>query len=342
MSIKSERKKRRIPVLCLIFILTAVLIHAVITPICSIVGTIVTNISYAIYLKTTFFMGSAPVFVLLVRTFVIIFSNNLNASFFSLLFLLIIAIMLLFKLKGGFVAIPAFLASLLTAISGTVSILYHVLIYAFSGLGNPLQNLLDQMITSIYDPSYILYWICLLLQLIIPIFWFMLGLSAIISIFSRNAKKKTFKILFGVPTVLFGILSGGVFVTAASTNILSALQELIHNIIALTVKSIALSEYHYVTFIFSGFTNSFFAPIFIFANILGLASIILLAVYLVNPYKRRKKQPADAAYTEEEISSITDTQAECAEGDIEADSATSTEAAESSENDTEATENTVS
>jgi hypothetical protein len=89
--------------------------------------------------------------------------------------------------------------------------------------------------------------------------------------------------------VILGVVSGGMFATSVLGQILISLGKIIRIILPLFIQGVESFDGSRLIFIFTGLTHCFFAPIFILASILGLAGIILLAVYLVNPYKRKKK-----------------------------------------------------
>ena len=283
MKTDSDRKNRTVPFWCIALFLTSVLIPMIIAPVYSIVERVAYYIPYVI-------RRGYSIPELLPRILESILRNNPNVSFFSLLFILIIAVMLIFKMKGGFVAIPAFLAYFFTSISGIIRVLYQLQIYASWDPDNrPLRFIFSELLSpqNSYCLSNLLYFIRIFLQLLIPIFWFVLGLAAIVSIFSRNAKKKAFKPLFDVFTLFLGVWSGGIFITTILTNvlfILSVLNDIIYDIIHSSITIWNISD----------FTHFFFTPILIFASTLGLAGIILLAIYLVNPYEREKKLTAEA------------------------------------------------
>ena len=116
----------------------------------------------------------------------------------------------------------------------------------------------------------------------------MLGLCGVFSPIYHKTEKKLFKVL----ALASGIASSGIFVTSLLCNVGWLIKEILSYLCAgLVVRiyglEILLMARHALPLFVLIATIA--TPIFILANLLGACGMILLAFYLVNPYKKGKK-----------------------------------------------------
>ena len=277
MKIDSDRKNRRVPILSLILLLTS----AVLSLVCKILqltaGSLIQGIIVAKEINLLY--GSTWTYVLTFTASNLI-SNLLSVTAVSsFTIFIIIAIMQILKAKGGAFAGTSFLAFVITSVKCLIG-----LVCSFMTL------LLPVAIQSLaYSPSTLISWITKLLGLVIPWCWLALGIACLFSILFHKAKKKGTKIFACVMTVLFGIGGCSMFIVKICNNILAVISDVIQNVLAFTVKTIAMDPYSWITYHPSYFIGTIFGIILIFINVLGLAGMILLVKYLLNPYKKGKK-----------------------------------------------------
>ena len=246
------RKNRRIPVLCMFFLLLSTLTSAI--------GSLSSFVFPAIW-KLKELQGKFSI-TDLIRTVATALANN--AVTISAIFFLLIVLVLLFKPKGWAISIPAFLSSIFMLSIGIV-VAATSLTLLISLINGSIPNGESDTI-----PSAIIDIIICLLPASISFSWAALGFAGISSIILHKTAKKAIRYSFGALTVAFGIISSGMFVISSLGNVLAAIKEII-----------AFAFYDSI-----GFTACTFAPVFIFANLLGFIGIILLTVYIIKPYKK--------------------------------------------------------
>ena len=194
------RKNRRIPVLCMFFLLLSTLTSAIGNSISSVIPS----------LWKLFENG----FDGLLRDPVISFSFNIVS--FSEIFIYLTVFILLFKPKGWVISIPAFLASGFMIFVSVISAI--VAVGSFAELVSGAAH---------YWPFSAVDIIIYLLPISISLSWASLGLAGISSIILHKTAKKAIRYSFGALTVAFGIISSGMFVVSGVGNVLAAIKEII-------------------------------------------------------------------------------------------------------------------
>lgn len=243
------RKNRRVPVLCMFFLLLSM--------IASTIGTI----SYSVIPAIWKLIEKDYVFLDLIKTVTSALAHN--AVTISAFFFVLIVLLLAFKPKGWAISILAFLASVFMFVVGIIVAISSVTLII--GLINGTISGTERIIITVID--IIIY----LLPISISFSWSALALAGISSSILHKTAKKAIRYSFGALTVAFGIISSGMFLLSSFGNILAAIKEIINILIFKHNDS---------------FTASMLAPMFIFANILGFIGIILLTVYFIKPYKK--------------------------------------------------------
>ena len=194
------RKNRRIPILCMLFLLLSTIMSAIGNSISSVIPS----------LWKLFENG----FDGLLRDPVISFSFNIVS--FSEIFLYLTVFILLFKPKGWVISIPAFLASgFMTFVS---------VIFAIVSVGSFAELVSG---AALYWPFSAVDIIVYLLPISISLSWASLGLAGISSIILHKTAKKAIRYSFAALTVAFGIISSGMFVVSGVGNVLAAIKEII-------------------------------------------------------------------------------------------------------------------
>ena len=286
MKTDSDRKNRRVPILSLILLLTS----AVLTLVCKILqltaGSLIHGIITAKEMNLLY--GSTWMYVLTFTASNLIYTLLSVTAVSSFTIFIIIAIMQILKAKGGAFAGTSFLAFVITSVKCLIGVVWSCLTLLLPG-ATVKDSLAGNLQLLVYSPSTLISWITRLLGLVIPLCWLALGIACLFSILFHKAKKKGTKIFACVMTVLFGIGGCSMFIVKICNNILAVISDVIQNVLAFTVKTIAMDPYSWITYHPSYFIGTIFGFIFVFANILGFAGMILLVKYLLNPYKKGKK-----------------------------------------------------
>ena len=293
MSIKTDRKNRRVPILSLILLIASVVIHVLSTPVYGIAKGIIE----AYGMKDVFAFGSmTPAATATSIIMNLIFAPLLNPVSCIWLFLGIITLMLLFKARGVFLAIPSFLASVYSFIVGilaTVYMLYVVFCGYLLQIPKGIEHFIDSFKRYIAamaaEPSQLVTWIYVLMPFAISLCCLSLALSCIFGGIKQKAKRKGAKIALSVAIISFDVLGACMFIKSSLANLMFSAAEIIQQIIYFTDGVVAIDNGWILTYYNSYFITTIFGFIFVFANILGFAGMILLVKYLLNPYKKGKK-----------------------------------------------------
>ena len=283
----SDRKNRRVPILSLMLLLTS----AVLTLVCKIlqfiVGALISGVMIA---REMNYADSIYIwkYILANTATRLIYTLLPVAAGSSFIIFIIIAVMQVRKAKGGAFAGTSFLAFVITSVKCMIGIVWSCLILLLPGT-TVKDSLAINLQLLVYSPSTLISWIMKLLGLVIPLCWLALGIACLFSILFHKAKKKGTKIFACVMTVLFGIGGCSMFIVKIFNNLLNIISDVISNVLAFTVKTIAMDSNSRIFYNPSFFTGTIFGFIFVFANILGFVGMILLITYLLNPYKKGKK-----------------------------------------------------
>ena len=282
----SDRKNRRVPILSLILLL----ISAVLSLVCKILqltaGSLIRGIIFAEDMNLLH--SSTWTYILTFTASNLISTLVSVTAVSSFTIFIIIAILQILKAKGGAFAGTSFLAFVITSVKCLIGVVWSCLILLLPGT-TVKDSLAGNLQLLVYSPSTLISWIMKLLGLVIPLCWLALGIACLFSILFHKAKKKGTKIFACVMTVLFGIGGCSMFIVKICNNILGVISDVIQNVLAFTVKTIAMDSNSWITYLPSYFIGTIFGIILIFTNALGLAGMILLVKYLLNPYKKGKK-----------------------------------------------------
>ena len=281
MSIKTDRKNRRVPILSLLFIL----ISTVLTFVCSILQTQIISVVqtvrnilglieiyryYGSYLPVTFIILN---YVLPIVYAFLSFLFSWVLPLLSAAAFIAILILLLTKSKGGALAITSGVAVAGSVVKAIFCFLGGVFSFIMPYNTNRFASLLN-----IVSPARLF---------ILALCWLAFGIACLCSIFYHKTNKKGVKITAMVLAIIFGIGGSSMFLVRIAGNIwsvISSLSTIIFNLLrGYTVLGTLIISVP--TFLIT----LFFAGIFIFANILGFVGMILLITYLLNPYKKGKK-----------------------------------------------------
>ena len=318
MSIKTDRKNRRVPILSLILLLTS----AVLTIVCNILqltaGSLIRGIMVAKEMNLLYSSAWRYALTLTVSNLISTLVSVTAVSSFAIF--IIIAILQILKAKGGAFAGTSFLAFVITSGKCLIGVVWSCLILLFSDR-TVKDSLAGNLQSLVYSPPTLISWIIKLLGLVIPWCWLALGIACLFSILFHKAKKKGTKIFACVMTVLFGIGGCSMFIVKICNYILGVIADVIHNVLAFTVKTIAMDSNSWITYHPSYFIGTIFGIMLIFINVLGLAGMILLVKYLLNPYKKGKKdaEAVECECTEHTECTCGDEECACAHGTTEAE-----------------------
>ncbi len=268
----SDRKNRRVPILSLILLLTS----AVLTLVCEILQLTATSLISVVTIAKKVVYADPIYTWKYILTYTA--SNQISTlvsvmAVSSFTIFIIIAIMQILKAKGGAFAGTSFLAFVITSVKCLIGLVCSFMTLFLPGAIRLL----------VHYPSTFISWITRLLGLVIPLCWLALGIACLFSILFHKAKKKGTKIFACVMTVLFGIGGCSMFIVKICNNILTVISDAIQNLLAFTVV------FYPIAYLPSYLIGTIFGIMLIFINALGLAGMILLVKYLLNPYKKGKK-----------------------------------------------------
>ena len=295
MTTASDRKNRRVPILSLLFIL----ISTVLTFVCSILQTQIISVVQTVrnilgLIEIYRYYGSDLSVTFIILNYVLPIVYTFLSFLFSWILPLLsaaafiaILILLLTKSKGGALAITSGVA----VAGNVVKAIFCFLGGVFSFIMPYNTNLFALLSDIVSSARLFIFALC----------WLAFGIACLCSIFYHKSNKKGVKTTAKVLAIIFGIGGSSMFLVRIAGNIWSVISSLSTIIFNLLLGFTALPMI--IFNLLGGYTvlgtliisvptfliTLFFAGIFIFANVLGFVGMILLITYLLNPYKKGKK-----------------------------------------------------